>query len=83
MPGMTAYAGLLEIGRPKADRGGRVGVGCGRLGGRQIAKIKGCRAVCIAGGPNKCRFVTRSWPPMPAWIIARATSSASSKPPGP
>jgi hypothetical protein len=47
MPGMTAYFGLLEIGKPKE---GETVVG-------QIAKIKGCRAVGIAGGEEKCRHV--------------------------
>jgi NADPH-dependent curcumin reductase CurA len=52
MPGMTAYAGLLEIGRPQAGETVAVGSVVG-----QIAKIKGCRAVGIADGPDKCRFV--------------------------
>jgi hypothetical protein len=43
----------------------------------QIAKVKGCRAVGIAGGPDKCRFVVEELGP--AWIIARATSSTNSK----
>ncbi len=60
MPGMTAYAGLLEIGRPKADETVVVAAASGAVGSvvGQIAKIKGCRAVGIAGGPQKCRFVT-------------------------
>jgi NADPH-dependent curcumin reductase len=59
MPGFTAYAGLLTIGRPKpgetvvvAAASGPVGSGVG-----QIARIKGARAVGIAGGPAKCNFV--------------------------
>jgi NADPH-dependent curcumin reductase len=81
MPGMTAYAGLLEIGRPKAGETVAVAAASGAVGSvvGQIAKIKGCRAVGIAGGPDKCRFV-RSWASTPAWIIARTTSSANSKP---
>ena len=57
MPGMTAYAGLLEIGRPQA--GETVAAASGAVGSvvGQVAKIKGCRAVGIAGGPDKCRFV--------------------------
>jgi NADPH-dependent curcumin reductase CurA len=59
MPGMTAYAGLLEIGRPQTGETVAVaaasGAVCSVVG--QIAKIKGCRAVGIAGGPDKCRFV--------------------------
>jgi NADPH-dependent curcumin reductase len=59
MPGMTAYAGLLEIGRPKAGETVAVAAASGAVGSvvGQIAKIKGCRAVGIAGGPGKCRFV--------------------------
>jgi NADPH-dependent curcumin reductase CurA len=59
MPGMTAYAGLLEIGRPKAGETVAVAAASGAVGSvvGQIAKIKGCRAVGIAGGPDKCRFV--------------------------
>ena len=59
MPGMTAYAGLLEIGRPQAGETVAVAAASGAVGSvvGQIAKIKGCRAVGIAGGPDKCRFV--------------------------
>jgi NADPH-dependent curcumin reductase CurA len=60
MPGMTAYAGLLEIGKPKAGETVVVAAASGAVGSvvGQIAKIKGCRAVGIAGGPQKCSFVT-------------------------
>jgi len=58
MPGMTGYFGLLEVGMPKAGEtvvcsgaSGAVGQTVG-----QVAKIKGCRTVGIAGGPDKCRF---------------------------
>jgi NADPH-dependent curcumin reductase CurA len=59
MPGMTAYAGLLEIGRPKSGETVAVAAASGAVGSvvGQIAKIKGCRAVGIAGGPDKCRYV--------------------------
>ena len=59
MPGMTAYAGLLEIGQPKAGETVVVAAASGAVGSvvGQIAKIKGCRAVGIAGGPDKCRYV--------------------------
>jgi NADPH-dependent curcumin reductase CurA len=59
MPGMTAYAGLLEIGRPKAGETVAVASASGAVGSvvGQIARIRGCRAVGIAGGPDKCRFV--------------------------
>jgi hypothetical protein len=59
MPGMTAYAGLLEIGQPKAGETVAVAAASGAVGSvvGQIAKIKGCRAVGIAGGADKCRHV--------------------------
>lgn len=59
MPGMTAYVGLLEIGRPKAGETVVVAAASGAVGSvvGQIAKIKECRAVGIAGGAEKCRFV--------------------------
>ncbi len=59
MPGMTAYAGLLNIGQPKAGETVVVGAASGAVGALvgQIAKIKGCRAVGIAGGPAKCAYV--------------------------
>jgi NADPH-dependent curcumin reductase CurA len=58
-PGLTAYAGLAEIGQPKAGETVVVAAASGAVGSvvGQIAKIKGCRAVGIAGGPDKCRFV--------------------------
>ena len=60
MPGMTAYSGLLEIGRPKAGETVVVAAASGAVGQvvGQIARIKGARAVGIAGGADKCRFVT-------------------------
>ncbi len=60
MPGMTAYVGMLEIGRPKPGETVVVAAASGAVGSvvGQIAKIKGCRAVGIAGGADKCRFVT-------------------------
>jgi NADPH-dependent curcumin reductase len=59
MPGMTAYTGLLEIGHPKPGETVAVAAASGAVGSvvGQIAKIKGCRAVGIAGGPDKCRYV--------------------------
>ena len=56
MPGFTAYAGLLEIGRPKAGETVVVAAATGPVGSAvgQIAKLKGARAVGIAGGPEKC-----------------------------
>jgi NADPH-dependent curcumin reductase CurA len=59
MPGMTAYVGLLEIGQPKPGETVVVAAASGAVGSvvGQIARIKGCRAVGIAGGAEKCRFV--------------------------
>ena len=59
MPGMTAYTGLLTIGQPKPGETVVVAAAAGPVGSAvgQIAKIKGCRAVGIAGGPDKCRYL--------------------------
>lgn len=59
MPGFTAYAGLLNIGRPKAEETVVVAAASGAVGSAvgQIAKIRGARAVGIAGGADKCAFV--------------------------
>src|SRR6476619_1979223 len=59
MPGMTAYTGLAEIGKPKAGETVVVSAASGAVGSivGQIAKIKGARAVGIAGGPEKCKYV--------------------------
>ncbi len=56
MPGFTAYAGLLEIGKPQAGETVVVAAATGPVGSAvgQIAKIKGARAVGIAGGARKC-----------------------------
>jgi NADPH-dependent curcumin reductase CurA len=56
MPGMTAYFGLLEIGKPEPGQTVLVSGAAGAVGATvgQIAKVKGCRAVGIAGGPEKC-----------------------------
>ena len=61
MPGMTAYVGLLEIGRPKPGETAVVAAASGAVGSAvgQIAKIKGARAVGIAGGKEKCDYVKR------------------------
>src|SRR5471030_1327717 len=59
MPGFTAYMGLLDIGDPKAGETVVVAAASGAVGSvvGQIAKLKGCRAVGIAGGADKCRYV--------------------------
>jgi len=58
-PGMTAYFGLLDIGAPKAGETVVVSGAAGAVGSvvGQIAKIKGCRAVGIAGGKEKCDYL--------------------------
>jgi hypothetical protein len=59
MPGMTAYVGLLDIGRPQAGETVVVSAASGAVGAvvGQIARIKGCRVVGIAGAEAKCRYV--------------------------
>jgi NADPH-dependent curcumin reductase CurA len=59
MPGMTAYTGLLNIGKPQPGETLVVAAASGAVGSvvGQIAKIKGCRVIGIAGGEKKCRFV--------------------------
>ncbi|CAN5692954.1 NADP-dependent oxidoreductase [soil metagenome] len=59
MPGFTAYMGLLDIGQPKPGDTVVVAAASGAVGSvvGQIAKIKGCRVVGIAGGADKCRSV--------------------------
>jgi NADPH-dependent curcumin reductase CurA len=59
MPGFTAYSGLMVIGAPKPGETVVVASASGPVGSvvGQLAKIAGCRAVGIAGGPDKCRYV--------------------------
>ncbi len=59
MPGMTAYFGLLNIGQPKEGETVLVSGAAGAVGSLvgQIAKIKGCKAVGIAGGKEKCDYL--------------------------
>jgi NADPH-dependent curcumin reductase CurA len=59
MPGLTAYFGLLDIGKPQEGETVVVSGAAGAVGGvvGQIAKLKGCRVVGIAGGAEKCRYV--------------------------
>jgi NADPH-dependent curcumin reductase CurA len=63
MPGFTAYAGLLKIGRPAEDETVVVAAATGPVGSAvgQIARIKGARAVGIAGGPEKVRALTEEF----------------------
>ena len=62
MPGYTAYAGLLKIGEPKAGETVVVAAAAGPVGATvgQIAKLKGCRVVGIAGGTEKCAHVVNN-----------------------
>ena len=59
MPGMTAWFGLLEIGQPKPGNTVVVSAASGAVGSvvGQLARIKGCRVVGIAGGKTKCDYV--------------------------
>ena len=61
MPGMTGYFGLLDIGQPKVGETVVVSGAAGAVGQTvgQIAKIKGCRVVGIAGGAAKCEWVVK------------------------
>lgn len=59
LTGITAYFGLLEVGRPNPGETVVVSGAAGATGSAvgQIAKIRGCRAVGIAGGPAKCKLL--------------------------
>ncbi|MGJ4950213.1 NADP-dependent oxidoreductase [Bradyrhizobium sp. HKCCYLS20291] len=63
MPGMTAYTGLLDIGQPKAGETVVVAAASGAVGSAvgQIARIKGARAIGIAGGKDKCDYVKKEF----------------------
>jgi NADPH-dependent curcumin reductase CurA len=62
MPGLTAWVGLEDIGQPKAGETVVVSAASGAVGQvvGQIAKIRGCKVIGIAGGPKKCEFVTET-----------------------
>ncbi len=59
MPGMTAYFGILEVGKIKEGETVLVSGAAGAVGSvvGQIAKIKGCRVIGIAGGAEKCKYL--------------------------
>ena len=61
MPGMTAYFALLDVGRPRPGQTVVVSGAAGAVGSivGQIAKIKGCRVVGIAGGAKKCQYIAK------------------------
>jgi len=60
LTGLTAYFGMLEIGQPKEGETVVVSGAAGATGmmAGQIAKAKGCRVIGIAGGPEKCAWIT-------------------------
>jgi len=59
MPGMTAFVGLVDIGQPKPGETVVVSAASGAVGSvvGQLAKVKGCRTVGIAGSDKKCRYL--------------------------
>jgi NADPH-dependent curcumin reductase CurA len=61
MPGMTGYFGLMDVGQPKPGETVVVSGAAGAVGQTvgQVARIKGCRVVGIAGGPAKCEWVVK------------------------
>jgi NADPH-dependent curcumin reductase CurA len=61
--GLTAYFALLDVGQPKAGETVLVGGAAGAVGSLvgQIAKMKGCRTIGIAGGPEKCARLLRDY----------------------
>jgi NADPH-dependent curcumin reductase CurA len=61
MPGLTAYVGLIDIGQIKSGETVVVSAASGAVGSvvGQIARLKGCRAVGIAGSKEKCEYLTR------------------------
>ena len=61
MPGMTGYFGLMDVGQPQSGETVVVSGAAGAVGQTvgQLAKIKGCRVVGIAGGPAKCDWVVK------------------------
>ena len=61
MPGMTGYFGLMDVGQPQAGETVVISGAAGAVGQTvgQIAKLKGCRVVGIAGGPAKCEWVVQ------------------------
>ncbi len=60
MPGLTAHVGMSDIGQPKAGETVVVSAASGAVGSvaGQVAKLAGCRVIGVAGGADKCRFVT-------------------------
>ena len=75
MPGFTAYMGLLDIGAPKAGETVVVAAATGAVGSvvGQIAKLKGCRVVGIAGGAQKCKSAVEDLALTPALTTTATT----------
>lgn len=63
MPGLTAYMGLLDIGNPQPGETVVVAAATGPVGATvgQLAKLKGARAIGIAGGPEKCKYAVEEF----------------------
>lgn len=61
MPGLTAFVGLVDIGRPKAGETVVISAASGAVGAVavQLAKLRGCRTIGIAGGEKKCAYVVK------------------------
>lgn len=59
MPGLTAYCGLMEFGKPKSGETIVVSAASGAVGSLvgQISRIKGCKVIGVAGGSTKCDYV--------------------------
>ncbi len=62
MPGLTAYVGLMDIGQPQPGETVVVAAATGAVGSvvGQLARLKGCRAVGIAGGAQKCEYAVNT-----------------------
>ncbi len=62
MPGLTAYVGLLDVGQPRPGETVVVAAATGAVGSvvGQIARLKGCRVVGVAGGADKCDYAVRN-----------------------
>ena len=82
--GLTAYFGLLDVGQPKEGETVLVSGAAGSTGSiaAQIAKIKGCRVIGVAGGAEKCKWLTEevisSRPPSPECITENSPPAACS-----
>ena len=77
--GLTAYFGLLDIGRPEPGQTVVISGAAGSVGSvaGQIARIKGCRAIGIAGGEQKCRWLVEEPDSTPQSITRPPTCARS------